>query len=402
VRPDLYFFDSSLFDKLPKKERAEFLKMVKSIAIPDGHPFFMGDDLSFDKDLNGFCRFLTLPRRSSRHTWRCYSYGAAEYLDFSDARGVDWLTAPEEHLTDFYNIKTEGTETLAGVVGKSLNQSSVVLSHLYKYAKRKNLREDIPISYRASYSSYGHGETETSELNVRTTNEPLNFIVIDQYKAHWRPLILQMEHSQRNLSLIELLICSGFRIAEALGLTIYNIPDPDSAAYAGRAVVPVAVIGKGRKKRTVPVPKRIIRAINFYVDEDRKVAAAKYQSRNRGKEATRLFLSETGNPLSARMVEDWFQGVSEATGLKLTPHGCRHTYATIMLEALTRVVGLKDGIVEGTLADKYESAIGDPLLILQKLLGHSSMETVFTYLELTPEAQLVIEDALTEWTTTFG
>jgi integrase/recombinase XerC len=402
VRPDLYFFDSDVFDKLSKKERAEFLKMVKSIGLPDGHPFFLGEDLGFDKELNGFCRFLVGPRRLSFHTWRSYSYAGAEYLDFCDARGVNWVTATEEHLTDFYNIKTNGTETLAGVDGKSWNQTSVVLSHLYKYAKRKKLRDDIPITYRPSRSSYKHGNGETSELNVSTTVKPLNYIALEQYKTHWRPFLLNKEHAQRNISLIELLICSGFRIEEALGLQTYNIPDPDSAAYSGRAVVPVTVIGKGRKKRTVPVPKRIIRAIHFYIDEDRKVAAAKYQSANRGKEATRLFLAEKGAPLSKRMVEEVFQQASEATGLKLVPHGCRHTYATIMLDALIKVVGLKNGIADGTVTDKYESMIGDPLLILKQLLGHASIETVFTYLELTSEAQLVIEDALTDWTATLA
>ncbi|HDR9104573.1 TPA: tyrosine-type recombinase/integrase [Burkholderia vietnamiensis] len=376
--------------------------MQKSIGLPDGHPFFLGDDLGFDKALNGFCRVLVRPRRASPHTWRSYAYAGAEYLDFCDARNVDWMTANEEHLTDFYNIKTEGTETLAGVNGKSWNLTSVVLSHLYKYAQQTKLRDDIPITYRPSRSSYQHGKGETSELNVPTTAKPLNYIVLDQYKGHWRPYLLTKEHSQRNISLIELLICSGFRIAEALGLTIYNIPDPDSSAYSGRAAVPIVVIGKGRKKRTVPVPKRIIRAIHFYIDEDRKAAAAKYKSRNCGKEATHLFLAETGEPLSKRMVEEVFQQTSESTGLKLIPHGCRHTYATIMLDALIKVVGLKNEIADGTVADKYESMIGDPLLILQKLLGHASIETVFTYLELTPEAQLVIEDALADWTATLA
>ncbi len=115
-----------------------------------------------------------------------------------------------------------------------------------------------------------------------------------------------------------------------------------------------------------------------------------------------MFLAETGNPLSKRMVEDIFQETSEATGLKLVPHGCRHTYATIMLDALSKVTGLKNGTAEGTVADKYERTIGDPLLILKQLLGHASIETVFTYLELTPEAQVVIEDALTEWTATLA
>lgn len=102
------------------------------------------------------------------------------------------------------------------------------------------------------------------------------------------------------------------------------------------------------------------------------------------------------------MVEEVFQQASEAAGLKLVPHGCRHTYATIMLDALIKVVGLKNGIADGTVVDKYESMIGDPLLILKQLLGHASIETVFTYLELTPEAQLVIEDALTDWTATLA
>lgn len=401
MRPDLHFLDSRLFNKLPKRECSDYLRMKRNLGIPDGHPFFLGDDLSYDEVLNGFCRHLVAPRRNSPNTWKSYAYTAAEYLDFSDARGIPWLNANNEHLLDYHGIKTRGTDTLAKVGGQTWNHIEVVLRHMYEYAHKQNLIPEVPFSYRFFRSPYRHIENKTSDLREKTTPTPINYISINQYKAHWRAYLMTREHAQRNISLIELLICSGFRISEALGLTIYNIPDPDSTAYAGRNVVPIKVTGKGNKKRTVPIPKRVIRVIQFYIDEDRKVASQKYEKEHGPNSvATQVFLAENGNPLSVRMVEDIFQEASKATGIQLRPHGCRHIYATVMLDALIDMVRLKEQSIDGTVADKYDTLLGDPLVILQKLLGHASVGTVFTYLELPTAFQGIVEDALTNWTST--
>ncbi|WP_081862540.1 tyrosine-type recombinase/integrase [Chromobacterium haemolyticum] len=399
MRPNLHFLESKLFDTLPKRERDEYLKIQRNLGIPDGHPFFLDDDFNYDEHLNGFCRYLIAPRRDSPNTWKSYAYTAAEYLDFSDARSIPWLNASSEHLNDYYRIKTLGTTTLKKVEDNTWNRIQIVLVHMYEYALKQKLISELPFSYRISHSRH-HGEkNKVSDLLIKFTPKPINFISINQFKHHWRPFLAIKEHSQRNIALIELLICSGFRISEALGLTIYTIPDPDSSIYVGRNVVPVTVVGKGKKKRTVPIPKRIVRSIQFYMEEDREAAVEKSVKKHGSKMVpTKVFLSESGSPLTKRMVEDIFQEASKATGIKLTPHGCRHIYSTIMLSALIEIVQMRKPSIEGSGADKYEMLIGDPLHTLQKLLGHKSIETVFTYLEFTPESREMVEEALTNWT----
>jgi len=158
MRPNLHFLDSKIFDALPKRERDEYLRMQKNLGIPDGHPFFLGDDFSYDEHLNGFCRHLISPRRVSPNTWKSYAYTAAEYLDFSDARGVKWLNADSEHLIDYYGIKTRGTATLEKVEGQTWNHIQIVLVHMYEYALRKKLISQLPFSYRISRSHHPRGQ----------------------------------------------------------------------------------------------------------------------------------------------------------------------------------------------------------------------------------------------------
>ncbi|MCG9093554.1 tyrosine-type recombinase/integrase [Laribacter hongkongensis] len=383
----------------PKAGARPVSKNAKKFGHSRWPSFFLGNDFSYDEHLNGFCRYLISPRRVSPNTWKSYAYTAAEYLDFSDARGVQWLNADNEHLIDYFGIKTRGTATLQKVEGQTWNHIQIVLVHMYEYALRKKLISQLPFSYRISRSSHPRAQNITSDLSVKSTPPSINFISTEQFKNYWRPYLTLKVYAERNIALIELLICSGFRISEALGLTIYNIPDPDSSAYARRNVVPVTVIGKGNKKRTVPIPKRIIRAIQFYIEEDREVAVQKCVKKYGSKMVpTKVFLSESGSPLTKRMVEDIFQEASKVTGIKLTPHGCRHIYSTMMLSALIKAVRMKEQSLEDTMADKYETLIGDPLHTLQKLLGHKSIETVFTYLELTPESREMVEEALINWT----
>lgn len=53
----------------------------------------------------------------------------------------------------------------------------------------------------------------------------------------------------------------------------------------------------------------------------------------------------------------------EVIGLKFIFYGCCYIYVMIMFDVLIKVVGLKNGIVDGIVVDKYESVIGDLLLI---------------------------------------
>ena len=81
-----------------------------------------------------------------------------------------------------------------------------------------------------------------------------------------------------------------------------------------------------------------------------------------GRETTRLFLSQYGNELSRKYLNNAFDKASQRTGITCTPHMLRHTFGTYELIRMMR---------------KREEK--QALLWVKDRLGHSSIMTTEMY-----------------------
>jgi integrase/recombinase XerC len=320
-----------------------------------------------------------------------------------ERHGKHWTEATREDLTKYHKVRTSGQfQNTAKISNRSWNIEQAALRHLFEYAVEKGYIEKVPFKYIATAGIFGK-KGRTTDLRAKFTPEQINFISLNDYKASWRPVISLKRNAQRDLSLTDLLISVGLRISEALGLMTYQIPDPDDSRYVGRKAVGVSVLGKGHKQRTVRIPKRILRAINFYIEEDRATALKKWKESHKNSRASEevpkeVFLSEDGNPWSVRAVEDMFCDISAKTGHKLTPHGCRHTFAVYQLEAMIKRMALNLKLLRESGADAYRQILLDPLRELQKLLGHSSVTSTYIYLDFLEDAEALVDESLNDWT----
>lgn len=392
---ELFFFRRDVFDALPVSERSKYLDLMKSNAVPTGRPFFLGSDGLPDRELDGFCAYLLDPRRGSAKTWLTYANQVAVFLRFIQAQGKSWKDVTPDDLKVYYRVRTTG-EFQEGTVlkGRSWNVAKSAIVHFYEYAQEAGLIEALPFKYRRTKSIFGSHADLTADLGAKVRPEPLNFISIRQYKELWRPALAQKRNAQRNLALSDLLVTVGLRISEALSLQTHQIPDPDNAAYAGKKSVSIRVVGKGRKARLVRVPKRILRAIRFYIDEERNEHARK--NPGRGSPAF-VFLTHAGTPLTARSVQAQFKAISQEVGIRLTPHGCRHTFAVYQLDSMVKRMAknLKQLKLSG--ADAYRQIMNDPLRQIQLLLGHAHIETTFIYLDFLEESEALVDESLADW-----
>ncbi len=285
--------------------------------------------------------------------------------------------------------------------GQSWNVAKAAIVHLYEYALDKHLIENVPFNYVKSKGYFGGKIVETADLGAKATPEPINFISLPNYKSLWRPKVAEGQNAQRNQVLGDVLISSGMRIAEALSLQVHQIPDPDAQAYAGLKSITIRIVGKRQKARKVRIPKRIIRAIRFYIEEDREEVLARAQKRSGGKKQkppTQVFLSRNGTPLEARSVESFFKAIANKIGVRLTPHGCRHTYAIYQLEAMIKRMAQNLKILKESGADAYRQILNDPLRELQRLLGHSSVTSTYIYLDFLEECEAMVDESLADWT----
>jgi site-specific recombinase XerD len=179
-------------------------------------------------------------------------------------------------------------------------------------------------------------------------------------KANLREVLAERP---RDLLLVNLLLATGARLAEAAGLSlddvVLDVPNPDwplksKDKYRGHIHIRG---GKGDKDRRVPLSENV------------RAQLVKYKAKVRPDAASdALFLTERadGNgapkPLTTSAIQSLMKRLSIETGLHINPHKFRHTFATNAIDN------------------------GIDLLALKKALGHSSLEMVNRYAHRSDES----------------
>ena len=145
-------------------------------------------------------------------------------------------------------------------------------------------------------------------------------------------------------NLTELLLGSGLRLGEALGLDQGDVADG-------------VVIVRRSKTR--------IRAVNVSADAADALRREIASAPRRGPREPVFFGPRTGDRMRADTVTHAFPRLLTAAGLpRMTPHGLRHGAATILLTK------------------------GAPMKVIQEQLGHASMQTTSrVYAHVIPELQ---------------
>ena len=121
--------------------------------------------------------------------------------------------------------------------------------------------------------------------------------------------------------LFGLLLNSGLRISEALGLKVADVRLVDGTAKS------VRVIGKGNKERIVPLPEAFGAVFGFWLKDQPR--------------GEFVFAKTPGQkPVSSQAVRAYLRGMLQKAGIekRISPHKLRHTYATNLLNAGAELV----------------------------------------------------------------
>lgn len=142
----------------------------------------------------------------------------------------------------------------------------------------------------------------------------------------------------RDQAMVALMLYAGLRESEVAGL---EAADVEIGERKGRVKVRN---GKGGKYREIPLNKEARRAIQDWFGL-------------RGEYPGALFTGKRGERITGKCVQDRTAAIRCAAGLDedVTPHALRHTFAKRMVDA------------------------GTPIGTVQKLLGHSRLETTLAY-----------------------
>jgi len=159
----------------------------------------------------------------------------------------------------------------------------------------------------------------------------------------------------RDAAMVELLYGCGLRVGELTGLDVAPGPDTErlGRGWIDLQAAEVHVLGKGSKRRSLPVGSAALRALQAWLE----LRAGPFAP---GRLDAALFVGQRGTRLSAQSIWLRLRQRSQQAGLTtpVHPHMLRHSFASHLLQSS-----------------------GD-LRAVQELLGHASITTTQVYTRL--------------------
>lgn len=154
--------------------------------------------------------------------------------------------------------------------------------------------------------------------------------------------------SARNKLIVYLLLYTGVRVSELVGIKIADVDFLTSQ---------LTVIGKGGKRREIGLRQDVLQLIRDYVKEER--------SESNFPQSDYLLVSQRAEKMHRDAARDWLAKISKELGFKLHPHLFRHTFCTRLLKK------------------------GVDLTTVSKLAGHSTVSmTARFYIQTTKQEKM--------------
>ena len=184
----------------------------------------------------------------------------------------------------------------------------------------------------------------------------------------------------RDKAIIELLYSSGLRLSELVGLDQHYVEARAgdggyrSSSWTDLQQAEATVLGKGGKRRSVPIGGKALEALQAWLPARRLWLDGLPPARIAGLQASdrhALFIGQRGQRIAPRAVQSIVKRLAQQQGIaaNVHPHVMRHSFASHLLQSS-----------------------GD-LRAVQELLGHASISTTQVYTALDFQRLAAVYDA---------
>ena len=263
-----------------------------------------------------FLRHLRDYRNCSAATVVAYRRDLDKFIDFLEAHRLptDVTEIRRQHLAVF---AASLTAYAPATICRNLNALSSFFSHL----QGTGIIELNPVS-----------EVERPKRPAKLPRAAST----EQCRA-----LVAAARTPRDRAMILMLLCTGMRRAELLGL---------NTADLAADLREVRITGKGDRERALPLPEQCRGALWTYLGV-------------REGDDPALFVNEAGRRIGTTTFARWFRRLLRRAGLTgcgLTPHSLRHSFATSLLRAQVDLETIRD------------------------LMGHSDISVTAQYLSTDP------------------
>ncbi len=297
---------------------------------------------AFPKRLESFLReFLPSQRNASPHTIQDYGYAFALWIDFlNTAMNVPPDKVGFDHFTaDIVARYLDWLEAERGNSIETRNHRLAAIRSFARYVQRRHPeRIDQCQMIRAMRAKKGPKDSI------------VRYLTQEQISALLAGPDMTRRSGRRDATLLSLLYDSGIRAEELCLLTPERLRLEDPCH--------ISVMGKGRKRRPVPLTRGTAALLRQYMEEN--------ALNDEAKRGSPLFFNQQRQRLTRGGVRYILrkylpQLPAGDRGERISPHTLRHSKAMHLLQT------------------------GNPLVAIQSILGHAKIETTLRYAYADPE-----------------
>lgn len=281
--------------------------------------------------ITAYLSMLEHERRLSDHTLRGYTHELDELKKLANGRALESLTA-----TDMRGAVARAHG--GGLSARSIAHRLSAWRAFYRWLAEQVEMQANPV---ATVRAPKRAKSLPKALSVDDANALMEAPQADTPEA------------LRDHAILELFYSSGLRLSELVGLDVHFVQSEGylSAGWLDLASTEVNVLGKGNRRRSVPVGSKAITALRAWIEVRGQFVKDDPHA---------LFLSVRGNRMSPNVVRDRVKRMALLAGVpsNVHPHVLRHSFATHVLQSS-----------------------GD-LRAVQELLGHASIAATQVYTSL--------------------
>ena len=282
--------------------------------------------------LQSFVQHLRVERRLADRTLAMYTEALLRLQSCAQTSGVQLPAAQPHHLRGWVaQLRTRG------LAPRSIAIALAAWRGLYRWWGRQGVVKANPVDGLRPPKA-------AKPLPKALSVEQAVALAADRSDEQGKPALAARDHA-----ITELLYSSGLRIGELLGLDW--VASGAARGWVDAADATAHVLGKGSKRRSVPVGSAALAALQAWLVQRPLLAHA-------GEPA--LFVSQRGTRLTPNQLRNRLQAQAQRSGLptRVHPHMLRHSFASHVLQSS-----------------------GD-LRAVQELLGHASISTTQVYTKL--------------------
>lgn len=408
---------------LPAAGASDLLTRVQRLR--DGTPLFLVD-LRPAPFWFQFGLHLSATQRGS--TLRNYAHLAALFARFIQSRGLSVDTVREADIVDYRESRTNGPKRISLV---SWKLDAVVIQSIYDFAIHLGICDRAPWFVSGGRSALRqplNAVPESRGLSVAQWQEFLHVGLMGRTPGSGADPSFRVQWAIRNVVAAQLAISTGLRVQEFASLLLPELASADSPR--GGAYLTLEAVTKGQRRRTVYIPSGVVARLRAYIRTDRATLVAHLNGRTsipahrrfivdewrsgdtklsgtvddtrvtmplekvplelrarafyrtpHGLEPLALFVNSWGRMTRPRTWHRVFASASQrvasfpetsSAARYVQPHTLRHTFARRYLAQLN--------IAAHENAGRDEWGEIDSLTIVQRALGHASLDTTVKYI----------------------